>query len=161
MNEPPVVDGAAHRRLAIDANNSTFELLDGRSHSSEEADELLQRAYAAAYHWRRADGAAPINQSRAAWLVGRAHAVLGHGDVALHHAERCAALLAEAGEHAADFDRAYAHELRARALACLGRLDEAGDEYDRAAAVEIADADDREIVQADLAAPPWYGLDRP
>ena len=57
-----------------------------------------------------------------------------------------------------DFDLAYAHEARARALACLGRLDEAAAQLAAARAVEIADADDRAIVEGDLAAGPWYGL---
>ena len=36
------------------ANNSTWELLDGRELTDDEADDLLGRAYAATYHWRRA-----------------------------------------------------------------------------------------------------------
>ena len=57
-----------------------------------------------------------------------------------------------------DFDLAYAHEARARALACLGRRDEAVAERALAAAVPIADDEDREIVVADLAAEPWFGV---
>ena len=58
-----------------------------------------------------------------------------------------------------DFDLAYAHEARARALACAGRLDDARAERDLAAATPIADDEDRAIVIADLADGPWYGLD--
>ena len=90
------------------------------------------------------------------WLVSRAHAVLGQGDAALHHADRSAAVVAAAG--LADFDLAYAHEARARALACLGRLDEAEAELAAARAVPIADDEDRQIVDGDLAAGPWFGL---
>ena len=150
----------AHRAQAIAANNSTWKLLDDRAHSPAEADDLLQRAYAAAYHWQRAAGATAVNWARASWLVSRAHAALGHGDLALHHADRVAAFVEQAGELAADFDRAYCFESRARALACLGRSDEARTEYDRALAVEVADEQDRKIVEDDLAAEPWYGLDR-
>ena len=57
----------------------------------------------------------------------------------------------------ADFDLAYAHEARARALACLGRLEEAEAELTAARAVPIADDDDRQIVDGDLAAGPWFG----
>ena len=56
-----------------------------------------------------------------------------------------------------DFDLAYAHEARARALACLGRLDEAAVELKAAHAVPIADPEDKSILDADLAAEPWYG----
>jgi hypothetical protein len=82
--------------------------------------------------------------------------VLGHGDLALHHADQCAATCAAAGLD--DFDLAYAYEARARALACLGRLDEARVERKAALAVDIADAEDRSIFESDLAAEPWFGL---
>jgi uncharacterized protein YndB with AHSA1/START domain len=155
------VEGNWHRAQAITANNSVWELLDGRVHTPDEADELLQRAYAAAYHWRRASGATVINQARTAWLLSRAHVVLGHGDVALHHAEQCAAFTARASHDAADFDHGYAYEAAARALACLGRFDEAGEAYRRALAVEVADEQDRSIFEGDLHSEPWFALQRP
>ena len=88
--------------------------------------------------------------------MSRAHVVLGHGELALHHADQCAATCASAGLD--DFDLAYAHEARACALACLGRLDEARVERKAAGAVDIADPEDRAIVESDLAAEPWFGL---
>ena len=57
-----------------------------------------------------------------------------------------------------DFDRAYAHEARARALACLGRVGEAAVELKAAHAVPIGDDEDRDILLGDLAAEPWYGV---
>jgi erythromycin esterase-like protein len=74
----------------------------------------------------------------------------------LYHADRCAEHVAAAG--LTDFDLAYAHEARARALACLGRLDEAAAELAAAREVLIADDEDRTIVEGDLATGPWYGL---
>lgn len=159
--DPAEIEGNWHRAQAVTANNSVWELLDDRSHSAEEADELLHRAYAAAYHWRRARGATVVNQARASWLLSRSHAVLGHGEVALHHADRCAELTGLAGDEAADFDHGYAAEARARALACLGRLDEAREAQIAAERVEVADDQDRAIFRGDLAAEPWYGLGAP
>lgn len=159
-SDPAEIEGNWHRAQAITANNSVWELLDGRAHTPDEADELLQRAYAAAYHWRRATGATMINQARASWLVSRAQVVLGYGDVALHHADRSAALTEHAGDAATDFDYGYLYEGKARALACLGRLDEAREAYRRAAAIEIADEQDRSIFTGDLVGEPWFGLDR-
>ena len=153
------LDGAWHRRQAVDANNSTWELLDGRSLVGDDLDQLLERAYAAAHHWRRAEGSGPVNRARASWLLSRAHAVAGHGELALHHAERCAEHTADAGDEAADFDHAFQHEARARALACLGRMDEARAARDQAVSTPIADDQDREIVEGDLASEPWFGLD--
>ena len=152
------VAGKWHRMQGVAANNSTWELLDGRPLGDDEADDLLGRAYAATYHWRRAEGATAVNAARGSWLVSRCHAVLGQGELALHHARRSGAHVQEAGALAADFDRAYVHEATARALACLGRLDEARAELALANAVEIADPEDRAIVESDLKSEPWFGL---
>jgi uncharacterized protein YndB with AHSA1/START domain len=153
-------EGALHRRLAIDANNSTWELLERWSTlTPDEGDDLLGRAYAAAHHWRRASGAEAANAVRAAWLVSRAHAVLGQGEAAQHHAERCVEQATASG--LADFDLAYAFEARARSLACLGRHDEAAAALAAAGAVPIADPEDAAILNADIAAEPWFGLPAP
>jgi hypothetical protein len=142
-----------HRTQAIEANNSVWEILGGEH---PDTSELLSRAYAAAYHWKRAAGRRPENAARASWLLSRCHVVLGHGDLALHHADECVAVVAEAG--LVDFDLGYAHEARARALASLGRDAEASDELAVARAVEVADAADRELFESDLDAAPWFGL---
>jgi uncharacterized protein YndB with AHSA1/START domain len=152
------VEAKWHRTQAMAANNSTWELLDGRAFTLDEADDLLGRAYAALYHWHRAEGATAVNFARASWLVSRSHAVLGQGELALHHARRSAEHVVEAGDLAADFDRAYAHEATARALACLGRIDEARAELALAEAIEIADPEDRSIIEADIKSEPWFGM---
>jgi uncharacterized protein YndB with AHSA1/START domain len=149
-------DGEWHRTAGIEANNSTWELLGRDDLSPDEVDDLLGRAYASTYHWRRAARRGPEHEARGSWLVSHVHAVLGHGDLALYHADRCAAVVAEAGLK--DFDLAYAHEARARALAGLGRFDEAVAELAAARAVPISDDEDREILAGDLAAGPWFGL---
>lgn len=154
------IEGNWHRAQAVTASNSVWELLDDRDHGAGEADELLQRAYAAAYHWKRATGSTAVNMGRASWLVSRAHVKVGHGEVALHHAERAAHFVEQAGADAADFDHGYVHEAQARALACLGRTDEAGESYRAAAATAVRDDQDRSIFEGDLAAGPWFGLQR-
>ena len=108
---------------------------------------------------RRTTGAvppagSPRNAARGSWLVSRAHAVLGHGELALHHADQCAATCAAAGLD--DFDLAYAHEARARALACLGRLDEARVER-KAAAVPSTSPTPRTGRSSTATSPPNRG----
>jgi uncharacterized protein YndB with AHSA1/START domain len=154
-------DGEWQRQMAIAANNGTWEYLGRPAAERTPADDeaMTQSAYAAAYHWARATRRGPENEARAEWLLSRVWAVRGNGALALHHAGRCATVTAEAG--LTDFDLAYAHEARARALACLGRLDEATAEFESAAAVPIADPEDREIVHADLYTEPWFGLQLP
>ena len=142
-----------HRSMAITANNSVWELLDG---DRPDTTELLSRAYAASYHWARAAGRTPENSARASWLLSRCLVVCGQGELALHHADECAVIVADAGLQ--DFDLGYAHEARARALAALGRHDEAATELAAARSTTVAEDEDREIFEADLAAPPWFGL---
>ena len=45
--------GSWHRAQGIEANNATWELLEATRGPAED-EELLRRAYAAAYHWDRA-----------------------------------------------------------------------------------------------------------
>ncbi len=143
------VGGDWHRAEAIEANNGTWELLERPDRSAADDEELLRRAYASAYHWQRATGRAAVNEVRALYMIAKAQLAVGNADAALEYGDRC---LAECSEHQlADFDLAYAHEARARALSALGRGDEAVAEWALARAVPIGDPDDRAIVDADFA----------
>lgn len=146
-----------HRTQAVEANNSVWEILGDESRrDTDDLEEMTRRAYASAYHWDRAAASSPANEARADWLLARVWSVRGNGALALHHAHRCAATCSQ--HDLVDFDLAYAHEAQARALACLGQLDEALEQRRLALAVPIADAEDAAIVAGDLAAEPWFGL---
>lgn len=149
---------SVHRSLAIEANNSTWEILGTPPSeiSADDAEEMTRRAYAAAYHWDRAEGAVPANSARADWLLAKVWIARGVGALALTHARRCLAVCEAEG--LVDFDLAYAHEAVARAHACLGETASAVEHRRLAAAVAIAEDDDRGIVEADLAAGPWFGI---
>jgi hypothetical protein len=96
--------------------------------------------------WRRLLGA------RAVWLLAKVHLLAGLADRSLHYADAC---LAQCVEHGlVDFDLAYAHEARGRALIALGRRDEGLAAWATAKAVPVADAEDRAIVEADFADAP-------
>ncbi len=142
-------DAQLHRRLAMEANNCAWELLGRSDLSEDEAEDLLRRVYASAFHWARAAGRGPENEARAEYLIAKAHWSLGRADGALQHARRCLAATEAAGLE--DFDLAYAHEAMARALKLAGRPDEAAAEWALATSVPIADAEDKEIVDADFA----------
>ena len=152
------VDAATHRKLAIDANNSTWEILGKPLNeiSVEDAEEMTRRAYAAAFHWQRAEGRTSANDARAHWLLSRVWVVQGMGELALRHAQTCLAVC-EAGD-LVDFDLAYAHESLARSFACLGEMDRARFHHSMASNVSISDAEDRVLVETDLAAEPWFGF---
>ena len=152
------IEKSVHRTLAVDANNSTWDILGKPTAeiSLDDAEEMTRRAYAAAYHWERAEGYAPVNGARADWLLSRVWAVRGNGPAALHHAQRCLEACDSHGLN--DFDRAYAHEAMARALACIGDHSPAREHLENAKWVPIADPEDKALVDSDLAAEPWFGL---
>ena len=141
-------EGSWHRMQAVQSNNSAWDLLDHERTPAEDED-LLRRAYAAAYHWDRAAGRTPENEARADWLLAKAQLQVGRPEISLHHAERC---LATCERHQlVDFDLAYAHEARWRALRALGRQSEADLARSSARAVPIADPENRAAVESDLA----------
>ena len=142
------IDPDQHRAAGIVANNSIWDLL-GEPASPERDEELLRRAYAAAYHWQRAARRTPENEIRARYMLSKVHMAVGQPDRGLHYAERCMAGCVEHG--LADFDLAYAHEARARALKALGRAEEAATAWQAALDTPIADEEDRKIVVADMA----------
>ena len=149
---------AEHRMLAIEANNSTWEFLDREPGSLSELDneEMTRRAYAAAYHWSRAENATVINEVRASWLIAKVWIHQSRGDLALPISIRCIDLCL--ANNIADFDLAYVYEAKARSLACIGDLDGAREAKQFASLVAIADEEDRQLVQADLAKGPWFEL---
>ncbi len=148
------VDTAWHRRNGVTCNNAVYGLLD-RDHRSADDDALMvHTAHASAYHWGLAGG--PEHLARAEYLLGRVYAFLGRAEPARYHAQRCLDGCDAAGLQ--DFDRAFAHEAMARALACAGDLDAAARHVAAARAVPVADAEDKAICDADLVAGPWFGL---
>jgi len=145
---PLPAEGEWHRRQGVEATNAAFDLLTQRRGAAAD-EELVRLAYAAAYHWERAAGAEPANAARADYLVSRALTATGQPARALVSADRALATCREHG--LADFDLAYALEARARALHALGRTDEAATAWRDARAVQVADAEDRAIVDSDFA----------
>jgi uncharacterized protein YndB with AHSA1/START domain len=152
--ELTLIDDAAgewHRTQAIECNNSTWEVIEGER-TPENDEEMLRRAYASTYHWARAARRGPENEARGAWLLAKVQLLAGQPELSLRYADRCLALCEEHGLE--DFDLAYAHEARARALKALGDDVAAGQSWELAKSVPIADAEDQAILDADLALAP-------
>jgi uncharacterized protein YndB with AHSA1/START domain len=149
------LDAEWHRDLGIETHQEVWGLLGMTDRTAEQDETMVRAAYASAYHWSRAAGRTLANEARSEWMLSHVQAVLGRAEPAQHHAERCLAVVDAAGLQ--DFDRAYAHEALARAAAAAGQLDVARRERAAAAAVPIADEEDRKIFVDDLAAEPWYG----
>jgi hypothetical protein len=82
--------------------------------------------------------------------------VLGRGEPALWHARRCLAFAETPGGGQEDWDLAAAYETMARAHAVAGDIPAAADWKAKAAAEleRIADQDDRDVIEGDLATLP-------
>jgi hypothetical protein len=149
---PPDSLGAdEHRRLGVDLFNKTWVLLETSDRTPEQDDELLHCAHASAYHWLQVGATA--TRVRSEWQCSRVYTVLGRAEPALHHARRCLELAESAPDALEDFDLPFAYEALARAHALAGDETEARDWLGRAriATAQIADEDDRAILEADLA----------
>lgn len=149
-------DAAAHRRLAVALFNHTWTLIEKADRTAAETDEMIHAAHASRYHWSKAGTTA--NLARGEWQVARVYCVLGRGEAALWHATRCLAY-AEAASAAGEtesWDLAAAYEGMARAHAVAGDLDAARTWRDRAriATDAIPEADEREIIEGDVATLP-------
>jgi len=142
------IDALEHREWGRRANQRVWDLIGNGRPAAETIDELVDAVHASQWHWSHGGGA--LEAQRGEWLLSHVYAVLGNAAAALRHAHRCFEITEAEGYE--DFDRAYAYEARAYALA--GDPDAA--EW-RARAVEagtlIADDDDRKFFESDLAAP--------
>jgi DNA-binding transcriptional MerR regulator len=152
--EPTELDPATRRKLAADLFNHTWTLLERTDRTPEQVDEMIHSAHASRYHWGEVPDREAVNLARGEWQCSRVYAVLGRGEAALWHARRCLEINEAAGS--ADWDIASAFEAMARAHLAAGDLDGVATWKARAVAAldAIADPDDREIVEGDIATLP-------
>jgi hypothetical protein len=149
MAEPRTGIEVDHRQLGVDLYNYAWTLLEKGNRRRAEDDELLNATHASAYHWSRASES-PEHAARAQWQISRVNAVLGRGQAAVYHAERCVAHCTENG--IGDWDLAAAYEALARAYLVAGNDGEyrRNLELGREAVAQIADGEDREHIAKDL-----------
>ena len=148
------LDAATHRALGVALYNHVWTLLETTDRTPAQVDEMIHSAHASRFHWSRAEGSEPVNLARGEWQCSRVYAVLGRGEPALWHARRCLAINEANGS--ADWDIASAFEAMARATLVAGDAAAAADWKAKATAAldGIADQDDRDIIEGDLATLP-------
>lgn len=154
MTGPRLPDPAMERKLAVDLFNHVWSLLDLDVRTAEQDEAMVHAAHASRWHWGHAGG--PAEWAVGEWQCSRVYAVLGRGEPAVHHARRCLQLSTE--HRIGGYLPASAHEGMARALGVHGESDAA--EWHRLEAVRlcalIEDADDRAVVEAQIASLPRY-----
>ena len=73
-----------HRRFGVEANDRAWTLSERTNLEVQEKTELVYAAYAAAHHWSKVGTEEQIAQAEL--LLGRVHALLGQGDLAMRFA---------------------------------------------------------------------------
>jgi hypothetical protein len=147
------------RRDAITANNRAWVLIEKANRSDAETAEMIGTAHASLADWIIAGG--PVEAQRGNWLVARAYIAAGLARPALEYAERTWALTEEHRALLADFDRAFAEEIAARAFALAGSMVSARTHYAEARRLgeAIDDPGDRAEFFRQFALGPWFGID--
>ena len=137
------------RLLAAQLFNETWRLLEQEKRTQLDDDRMVHTAHAARCHWGQVPTATPAHLARGEWQISRVYSVLGRAE-ALHHARRVLDICQENG--IGDWDLAFAYEALARAHAVAGDAAQARDCTDQAlaAAEDITDDEDRDLVLADL-----------
>ena len=142
------LDPQTQHALAGALFNRVWELLEKADRSSDDDQELVNAAHASRYHWTGIGGAK--EKAIGDWQISRVYSVLGRGEPSVHHARLCLASATQVeGE---EWLLASAYEGLARAYAVAGDTHAASEWKAKALArlEEVADADDREIVQGDI-----------
>jgi len=145
---PVLVDDQLHRKLGADLFNGTWTLLERSDRTPDEDARMIHMAHASAYHWLQVGG--PENFTRSHWQCSRVYSSVGRAEPALYHARLALDICERDG--IGDFDLAYAYEALARACAVAGDSAESARwlARARAAAAEIAEQEDRDLLLADL-----------
>jgi hypothetical protein len=142
------------RHQAVGLFNHVWTLIETPDRTPEQDDEMIHAAHASRHHWAAAGTGA--NLARGEWQISRVYVTLGRGEPALYHASRCLAYCEASPDDIADWDIPYAHEALARAHMTAGNDAEAKRQAERARelAAQVADKDDREHLEEDLATLP-------
>jgi hypothetical protein len=111
------MDAGGHRAQAVEAYHQAWALLEADHRTADEDADLLTAAFTSRHHWQAAGGAQ--QWIVADWMVSRAAAAVGLGELALLFAERAYGAALDDGT---DWLVASAAEGVARAFAAAGDL---------------------------------------
>lgn len=136
---------ALHRQLAMEANNRAWALSEKPGLTNQDHATLLDAAHAAAYHWRAIG--TPEQVGHADLLLGRVHALLGHGALAMTFAT--AAFQSITSRDCARWEAAFAHAILAHAAAVAGDTREHARSYAEAKSLGAQlDGEDEKLFRA-------------
>ena len=151
MNTPSFDLAAAHRHFAAACFNGAWDLLERPNRTPDDDVRLLAAAHASLWHWLQRPDCSPRNLSVGYWLLSRVYAVLGNAA----ESRRYGLLSLRTAQGEPPFYQGYAHEALARAAHAAGdsQLVELHLIEARRFAEQVAEADERAMLENDLALP--------
>lgn len=146
-----------HRKLGVECNNRTWDLIDQGTRTPAEDREMLAAAHASYLHWSKAG--TPVNLLRGETTIARVYAALGRLEPARHHLQLAERVAKEHTAALGAFDRAMVEAVAARTHALAENAVEAELRYQNARRLgEALGEGERKVFFADLAQPPWFGF---
>ena len=109
------MDKELHRKLAVEAFNKTWGLIDKENRTKEDNLEMIHLSHASRYHWGFAGN--ELNKARGEWQISRVYSLLSLGESALFHANASLRIVIE--NNYGDFDLVFAYEAMAFAYKVL------------------------------------------
>ncbi len=149
VGEAPIDVAAAHRHFSGWCFNQAWELIDKPDRTEAENRLMEAMSQASIFHWMNRPDCTSRNLSVGYWQASRIQALLGNATEAMRHARTCLGYSADLPP----FLLGYAYEALARAASLTADRADMADYLGRAEALadQVADAEDRRLLVADLA----------
>jgi hypothetical protein len=159
--EGAVPDNDDIRAAAIAAHEEFWQLLEKPERTREEGRAMIAAAHANLSAWEKIGTF--VEHQRGNWLVARAYIEAGLVEPALIYARKTMEITAAHHQELADFDRAFAKELAARAWALAGNIVRAKAHHADAHMLgeAIGDNANRREFFRQFERGPWFRLNEP
>lgn len=154
-----LADNNKIRERAIAAHEACWRLLEKPERTADQDRAMIRAAHESLSHWQMIGTV--IEEQRGNWLVARVYIALGAVEPALEYGRRTMEITVGNHDAIADFDRAFAEELVARAWALAGDFERARAHHAAARRLgeNIREEGDRREFFLQFDGEPWFGLD--
>ena len=141
---------ALHQHFSAECLNLCRTLMDQKTRTQAEVEDMVLQANASLWHWKQRDDCKPVNLSIAYCQLGRVNCLAGDADLAKHYGERCIRVSLD-GELSA-FYLGYGYEVMANASLLGNDAPSAGRYLELAEAqlAKVKDEEEKERLEVDL-----------
>jgi len=139
-----------HQYFSADCFNKCWTLIDKKTRTGAETEDMLLLANASLWHWKQRTDCKPMNLSIAYWQLGRVNCLAGDTDLAKQFGEK---VIQVSKDHKLSaFSLGYGYEVMAHASLLEGDAKAARKYLDLADAqlAKIKDKEEKDLLGADL-----------